>query len=216
MEDNHEKVFIFVNFDNFGLIPAASAWDSCLLLVMPGLVPGIPFHRFRCTAAWMPGTSPGMTRSGLGCRALIRVPIRRNPFKSCCIQAMRPVRKIQTGQQWNKSGHDGGGVRFSPPLGRASRRLRTFAGLRPPFPLARKRSPPGFPRQALLDSHISTGDFATHASNRRPGPRSGAQPRFWRQFQRLSLLSTGRDDGASQGWAPARGPGRRKRAQSGQ
>ncbi len=30
--------------------------------VMPGLVPGIPFHRFRCTAAWMPGTSPGMTR----------------------------------------------------------------------------------------------------------------------------------------------------------
>ncbi len=33
-------------------------------IVMPGLVPGIPFHRFRCTAAWMPGTSPGMTRSG--------------------------------------------------------------------------------------------------------------------------------------------------------
>ena len=31
------------------------------LLVMPGLVPGIHFHRFRCTAAWMPGTSPGMT-----------------------------------------------------------------------------------------------------------------------------------------------------------
>ena len=34
------------------------------LLVMPGLVPGIHFHRFRCTAAWMPGTSPGMTEGG--------------------------------------------------------------------------------------------------------------------------------------------------------
>ena len=28
---------------------------------MPGLVPGISLHRFRRTAAWMPGTSPGMT-----------------------------------------------------------------------------------------------------------------------------------------------------------
>ena len=30
-------------------------------IVMPGLVPGISLHRFRRTAAWMPGTSPGMT-----------------------------------------------------------------------------------------------------------------------------------------------------------
>ncbi len=35
------------------------------LHVMPGLVPGIPLHRFRRTAAWMPGTSPGMTERGV-------------------------------------------------------------------------------------------------------------------------------------------------------
>ena len=45
-----------------GVIPAASIRDSCLLLVMPGLVPGIPFHRLPRMAAWMPGTSPGMTQ----------------------------------------------------------------------------------------------------------------------------------------------------------
>ena len=56
--------------------------------------------------------------------------------------------------------------------------------------------------------------------HRRPGPRlspppsgeAGAQPRSWRQFQRLSLLSTGCGGGASQGWAPDRGPGRRLEA----
>ena len=29
-----------------GVIPTASTWDSCLLLVMPGLVPGISLNRF--------------------------------------------------------------------------------------------------------------------------------------------------------------------------
>ena len=41
-----------------------------------------------------------------GRQAPIRVSIPPNRSKSGRIQAMRPVRKIQTGQQWNKSGHD--------------------------------------------------------------------------------------------------------------
>ena len=39
-------------------------FPSCPHIVMPGLVPGISRHRFRRTAAWMPGTSPGMTEGG--------------------------------------------------------------------------------------------------------------------------------------------------------
>ena len=31
-------------------------------IVIPGLVPGISRHRFRRTAAWIPGSSPGMTK----------------------------------------------------------------------------------------------------------------------------------------------------------
>ncbi len=61
------------------------------------------------------------------------------------------------------------------------------------------------------------GGFAMHAPYRRPGPRAGAQPRFWRQLRQSSLPSTGCGGGASQGWTPAsplggedrRGPGRR-------
>ena len=98
----------------------------------------------------------------------------------------------------------------------------------PAAALARVRVP-----DRVQDDHMAPGSVATgfthlvlpciqHARGpgycplcalfRRPGPRSGAQPRSWRQFQRLSLLSTGCGDIASQGWAPARGPGRRLEA----
>ena len=42
----------------------------------PDLFRASTFAAYSARPTWMPGTSPGMTRSGLGCRALIRVPIR--------------------------------------------------------------------------------------------------------------------------------------------
>ena len=53
-----------------------------------------------------------------GRQAPIQVSIPSNRSKSGRIQAMRPVRKIQTGQQWNKSGHDEVAGEQSPSRGR--------------------------------------------------------------------------------------------------
>ena len=46
----------------------------------------------------------------------IRVPIRRKSRKPACTDALNPVRPILTGQQWNKSGHDGRSVVCLPPV----------------------------------------------------------------------------------------------------
>ena len=62
--------------------------------------------------------------------------------------------------------------------------------------------------RTLLLAVVDRNRWRSHP-HRRPGPRAGAQLRSWQQFQQLSLLSTGCGGGASQGWAPARGPGRR-------
>ena len=63
----------------------------------------------------------------------------------------------------------------------------------------------------LIPTALTSDSWEDCGPYRRPGPRSGAQPRSWRQFQQSSLPSTGCSGGASQGWAPARGPGRRWR-----
>ena len=47
------------------------------------------------------------------------------------------------------------------------------------------------------------GGVVLHYTNRRPGPRAGAQPRFSRQLQRSSLLPTGYGIVESHGWTPA-------------
>ena len=71
---------------------------------------------------------------------------------------------------------------------------------------------PSLPR--LRGDRIHTSPvLASHrtALNRHPGPRlssppsgeAGVQPRFWRQLQRLSLLSAGCGGMGSQGWVPA-------------
>ena len=51
------------------------------LFVIPGLVPGIHTAAWRSRLREIPGTSPGMTGTGLGRRASIRVPIPPNPSK---------------------------------------------------------------------------------------------------------------------------------------
>ena len=56
-----------------------------------------------------PRNKSGVTTGGKDARcgrAAIRVPIRRKGRKSACTNALRRVQPIQTGQQWNKSGHD--------------------------------------------------------------------------------------------------------------
>ena len=84
-----------------------------------------------------------------------------------------------------------------------------------PGPMSSSRTRSG----TLIPTLVDRNRWRSHP-HRHPGPRlspppsgeAGAQPRSWRQFQRLSLLSTGCGSGASQGWAPARGPGRRLEA----
>ncbi len=143
-----------------------------------------PFHHARTPLSVMPGPVPGMTRRGSGRRALIRVPIRWNPLKSCCIQAMRPVRKIQTGQPWNKSGRDGAGKR----KGCADLRSRegghdknmTFHDIPARVPAAHAPRPPRRPSsrrvrgmtkqppEALqLDLHSAVGNHAVSGPLRR-------------------------------------------------
>jgi len=65
----------------------------------------------RCRKTWIPGTSPGMTVGGMP-RAEIGVSGRAIPWKPAGTQAIHPARKIQTGQQWTCSGHDGVEARF--------------------------------------------------------------------------------------------------------
>ena len=60
-------------FEGGGRIEAPTLFRSYPLPVIPGLVPGISFHRFRRTAAWIPGTSPGMTEGAFGHDGGVRI-----------------------------------------------------------------------------------------------------------------------------------------------
>ena len=61
-----------------------------------GLVPGISRHRSHRTAAWIPGTSPGMTEGALGCgrrtiACLLRKPIHVSLSCFVMVRGERPV-----------------------------------------------------------------------------------------------------------------------------
>ncbi len=109
----------------------------------------------------------------------------------------RGIRANQGPAAWRGGRWRGGTKRDG---GTTCRNVKTGPGRRP----SRREGPlPASPASGYRMHTFPCGGAAPHAPIRRPGPRSGAQPRFRRQPRRSALLCTGCGGTRSQGWVSA-------------
>ena len=153
------------------------------------------------------GLRPGRSQ---GAASSFRPMVPDAPFPRVCAHNARPpapARKERRDRPLRRGCHGMSCfVMFCPCGGLSSAGFRCL-----PFSSPRTAIPAGFTHliPACIQHARGPGYCPLCALFRRPGPRAGTQPWSWRRLQRPSLFSTGCGCGESQGWAPARGPGRR-------